>query len=58
MVQLLFSSKGSGWNNLKEDEGTPVGKGSECQLEEKGLRLVGSWVGRVCRRDQIGLVAR
>ena len=24
----------------------------------EGQRLVGSWEGRVCRRDQIGLVAR
>ena len=34
MVQSLFGSKGRDWNNRKEDEGTPVGKGSECQLEE------------------------
>lgn len=34
MVQSLFGSKGREWNNRKEDEGTPVGKGSECQLEK------------------------
>ena len=34
MVQSLFCPEGSGWNNRREDEGTPVGKGTESQQEE------------------------
>ena len=34
MVQSLFGSKGREWNNRKEDEGTPVGKGTEGRQEE------------------------
>ena len=55
MVQSLFASKGRDWNNRKEDEGTPVGKGSEYRQEggtEAGGLLGGEGVPE--RSDRSG----